>query len=125
MSSDSSSNEPQPRKTRKAAAGWSNGEQLNGEWERGVFGCTSNWKTCMLGFCCPCFLMYKNAKRVDPDNAMLHCCCLGATSLMLMRREMRLWYGIKRDTKEDCIYVCWCCYCVNCQIANELDARGD
>ena len=76
-----------------------------------------------LGCFCPCILTYKNAKKVDEDAACLHCCCLGCGGHMLIRRELRLWYGIERNTGQDCMYAACCGSCLNCQIANEMEAR--
>ncbi|CAF4991552.1 unnamed protein product, partial [Rotaria magnacalcarata] len=34
-------------------------------WQAGLFGCLEDIPTCLLGWCCPCYLFGSNAQQID------------------------------------------------------------
>ena len=70
-------------------------------------------------------MMCKTAQRMG-ESKCLYCllyCFMPCLPFMMLRGRMRERYGIEGSSCDDCMLSCCCADCVNCQMANELDAQ--
>ncbi|RUS88028.1 hypothetical protein EGW08_004194 [Elysia chlorotica] len=88
-------------------------------WSHGLFRCTDDRRICLQGtFCCPCL-----ACRVSRDleeSAWVPCCV--PYWLLVLRTKLRAHQDIAGSVMSDCCQITWCCPCVLCQVAREIDA---
>lgn len=97
----------------------------------GIFGCLEDIPTCLLGWCCPCYLFGRNAQQIDGSSTVGMCigyACLSACYLCCIlhkpkREQLRAAYNLIQ-TPSDLIATCCCSACANCQEAREMKLRG-
>ena len=107
----------------------------SGEWKQEVCGCLGkepfgfgNCDVCLLGWCCGCWLVKKNAKNMGRGDYVLCCLlsmCVPCIPVFVMRSEARKRYGIDGSTVDDAICSLCCRSCVNCQTATQIREEGD
>ncbi|CAF0825716.1 unnamed protein product [Adineta ricciae] len=100
-------------------------------WRVGLFGCFEDIPTCLLGWCCSCYLFGQNAEQIDGSGVIPMCvqyACLSACGLCCLlhkprRQTLRAAYNLAEDPSD--LLATWCCSgCANCQEAREMQARG-
>ncbi|CAF4044506.1 unnamed protein product [Rotaria sp. Silwood1] len=97
----------------------------------GIFGCFEDIPTCLLGWCCSCYLFGQNAEQIDRSNKIGMCvgyCCLSGCYLCCLlhkprRQALRYTYNLE-ESPSDLLATCCCSACANCQEAREMRERG-
>jgi Cys-rich protein (TIGR01571 family) len=87
--------------------------------------------TCLLGWCCPCYLFGKNAEKLDGSNkigmcfvyATLSSCLLCSIAHRPRRQKLRANYNLE-ENPNDFVATCFFGSCANCQEARELTEQG-
>ncbi|CAG5098180.1 Oidioi.mRNA.OKI2018_I69.XSR.g15437.t1.cds [Oikopleura dioica] len=105
------------RKVLKSLSDESQSESRKGrEWKVDIFECCDYMDTCPLGII-PCMLGAELAEKIsEPISSFL--CCAGVGSV---RTKFRTRLSIVGDACGDCALSFFCCCCVLCQLANEVD----
>ncbi|XP_041360696.1 cornifelin homolog B-like [Gigantopelta aegis] len=87
-------------------------------WSSGTFGCFSDMGSCLIGTLCPVIL----AMRIAGDMGESSCvpCCVPASTIV-MRTKTRMMFNIQGSIMDDCLITHFCCPCVICQMARELE----
>lgn len=103
----------------------SKGEQSGRDWQNGLLGCFGDFKTCILSFCVPCYVMGKNAEALGDDCLIVGLLsCIGFPFGPTLRWRIRQEKGIKGSMVLDmAFWVCIPC-CALAQEARELEAAG-
>merc|ERR1711990_999491 len=101
------------------------------EWKASGFGCFSNIKNCMLGWCCPCVLYGQTNDILEEHTCMsagaVFCCLPWCTICCYApgrRGKMRETLNLPESPCNDCLWWICCPHCANCQEANELKERN-
>ncbi|UJR27955.1 hypothetical protein I4U23_009213 [Adineta vaga] len=100
-------------------------------WRVGLFGCFEDIPTCLLGWCCSCYLFGQNAEQIDGSNKISLCvqyACFSMCGLCCIvhkprRQQLRATYNLAEDPS-DFLATCCCSGCANCQEAREMQTRG-
>ncbi|KAK2182767.1 hypothetical protein NP493_337g02044 [Ridgeia piscesae] len=93
------------------------GTQLR-EWNSGVFGCFSDFGSCIYGYFCLHCLMCNVSTRLGENCLAAHC------ALPALRTKLRVANGIQGSVCDD--WLCSQCFmpCVVCQLDRELRHIG-
>ncbi|KAF2008146.1 PLAC8-domain-containing protein [Amniculicola lignicola CBS 123094] len=98
----------------------------NQEWHHKGSSCCSPFSTCLLSWCCPCFVYGKTHYRVKNKGEMqgysacngsclaftgLACCGLSFILPMIQRGDMRARYHLQGNGCKDCLCACCCSPC--------------
>merc|ERR1712083_728200 len=97
------------------------------EWQHGLCGCCDHMDTCCFGYFCGLCLMMQNADNLG-ENMWLYClmsCFTPCIPMLLLRGKARERYNIEGSTCEDVGTVLCCGHLANCQLAQEIQERGD
>ncbi|CAF0823417.1 unnamed protein product [Rotaria sp. Silwood1] len=100
-------------------------------WRSELFGCFEDIPTCLLGWCCACYLFGRNAEQIDGSNKIGMCigyACLSGCYLCCIlhkprREKLRAAYNLI-EKPSDFLATCCCSGCANCQEAREMKMRG-
>ena len=81
---------------------------------------------CCVSFCFPC-AVYRDAEALNKSGIFcgLISCFFPCIPTFLLRGEAREKYGIEGSTCGDAMCSFFCNRCVQCQIGNEIEERGD
>ena len=114
--------------------GDNSGDKMS-EWKQEVCGCLGqkpfgcgNCDVCLLGWCCGCWLVKKNAKNMGRGDGLLCCLlsmCIPFIPVFIMRLEAREKYGIEGNPGDDFVCSFCCTSCINCQTAMQIREEGD
>jgi Cys-rich protein (TIGR01571 family) len=92
-----------------------------------LFGCLSDIKVCLLGWCFACCLQAVAVDKATGTGAIvpaLLTCCLGCIGAAINRGKIRERFGIEGSFVTDCL-IWWCCGpCAACQEYREVQRRG-
>merc|ERR1712127_189638 len=119
---------PSDRRGYFATSSPSSTSNMSEDWANGMFGCMSDFTTCLYGTCCGCCMMYETAEGLGESGILylLLSCITPCIPVMMMRMKAREKYNIdcpQGDTTNDALMSCCCNCCTGIQVYSEMKAR--
>lgn len=96
--------------------------QVLRDWNSGLFACFDDIGGCLMGWCCPCFLLCNISSRMG--EGFLYGCCCAELAPFTLRAKLRSDQHIQGSLCNDSLVVYFCPSCVLCQLDRELKAVG-
>lgn len=95
--------------------------QMAADFSTGLFGCFDDTGICFRGWCClPCLTCQNSAALDGYRNPP--CCYPGDAAKNRAQSKMR--WGMGEYNCGDCLTVCCCMPCSECQVAREIKRRN-
>ena len=95
-------------------------------------GCFDDIGSCLCGLCCPPCLFGENAQKIDNSSCALYCCAYGSLIPFyscwiphcMKREKLRMRFGLRADSCNDCLVTACCGPCALCQEARFLNRNS-
>eukprot|EP01122_Echinamoeba_exundans_P000797 TRINITY_DN1072_c0_g1_i1.p2 TRINITY_DN1072_c0_g1~~TRINITY_DN1072_c0_g1_i1.p2 ORF type:complete len:100 (-),score=23.53 TRINITY_DN1072_c0_g1_i1:117-416(-) len=94
-----------------------------GDMQEGLFGCLSDFNTCILGLFIPCYVMGRTKAQLDERDCTF-CDFICPPNEYQTRQSIRAKYGMQWVPFNDCLTGWICQPCFVCQDAREVRARS-
>lgn len=96
--------------------------QVLRDWNSGLFSCFDDIGSCIMGWCCPCFLLCSISSRMQEGFA--YGCCCSEIAPFTLRAKLRTEQHIQGSLCNDALTLMFCLECSLCQMDRELKAVG-
>lgn len=101
-----------------------NGVNMSGEWQHGLFGCFDNFSLCLISYFVPCYQFGKNAEAVGESCLLCGLALLvplvDLWAVISIRGKIRESKGIQGSLVGDLLTWCVCPLCALVQESQEL-----